>query len=118
MMLDALPEADETACEAVKYDVGKPRYDLVPWDALEEVVKVLNHGALKYNDRNWESGMDWSRMFAAGMRHDVAFWQKLEDEDPESGLPHLAHSICCRLFLLAYFLREEGNDDRPGWKLL
>jgi hypothetical protein len=99
--------------QAVKFDLGKPQYDLVPWDALEEVVKVLNYGAQKYDPRNWEKGMDWSRMFAAGIRHDVEFWQKLHDIDQESGLPHLAHGICCRLFLLSYWLRKVGKDDRP-----
>lgn len=110
-MLNALPEPGEPG--AVKFDLGKPKYDLVPWDALEVVVQVLNYGAEKYDPRNWEKGMDWSRMFGAGIRHDVEFWQKLIDIDPESGLPHLAHSICSRLFLLSYWLRQVGRDDRP-----
>lgn len=113
-MFDAMPEDnDATAREAVKFDLGKPRYDLVPWDALEEVVRVLNYGAQKYDPRNWEKGTAWSRMFSAGIRHDADFWQKLQDIDPESGLPHLAHGICCRLFLLSYWLRQVGKDDRP-----
>jgi len=40
-----------------KYDSGKPMYALVPADALEEVVKVLTAGAVKYNEpldeENW-----------------------------------------------------------------
>jgi len=95
-----------------KDDAEKLRYDLVPWDAVDEIVKVLTFGAGKYDDRNWESGMDWSRLIAAGFRHFTA-WAKGESRDPETGLSHLAHLGCCILFLLAYEKRKVGTDDRP-----
>ena len=38
--------------QGVKYDDEKPRYDLVPWNEFEEVVKVLSYGACKYDDTN------------------------------------------------------------------
>lgn len=98
--------------EGVKFDTGKLRYDLMPHDALEEYVGVLTYGAAKYADRNWEAGMDWSRLYAAALRHLTSWW-KGHDIDDESGLPHLAHVLCCINFLLAYQLREAGKDDRP-----
>jgi hypothetical protein len=97
-----------------KYDTGKPRYALLPWDAIEEVAKVMTYGAAKYDDRNWERGMSWDRPFSAAMRHLVAFWQKREDLDPESGCYHLASAACNILFLLAFQLRGVGEDNRPG----
>jgi Domain of unknown function (DUF5664) len=96
----------------VKYDIGKLPWYLLPGDALEEVVKVLDFGARKYRERNWEVGMKWSRCFGACMRHMWAYW-KGEDNDPETGLSHLAHAMCCVMFLLAYHLRKVGEDDRP-----
>ena len=42
----------------MKYDSGKPRYDLLPPELLEEAAKVLTFGAQKYEPRNWEAGMD------------------------------------------------------------
>lgn len=33
----------------IKYDQGKLRYDLLPWSAVAEVVKVLGYGAAKYS---------------------------------------------------------------------
>ena len=98
--------------EGVKYDAGKLRYDLMPHDALAEYVGVLTYGSAKYSARNWEAGMDWSRMYAAALRHLTSWWQG-EDADPESGHPHLAHALCCISFLLAYQLRKKGTDDRP-----
>ena len=96
-----------------KDDKQKLPYHLVPWDAVDEVVDVLRIGAAKYAERNWEKGMDWSRMFSAACRHLKAFWLG-EDCDPETGKSHLAHAACCALMLLAYYLRQKGTDDRPS----
>jgi hypothetical protein len=84
-----------------KFDAGKLDYTLVPWDGLEEIVKVLEFGAKKYARENWrfvEFGE--TRYMAAAFRHLIAY-QNNEDVDPETGLSHLAHAGCCLLFLLA-----------------
>jgi hypothetical protein len=54
---------------ADNYDAGKLRYDLLPPDALEELVRVYTVGAEKYAERNWEKGMAWCRAFGSLMRH-------------------------------------------------
>lgn len=105
-----LPE--EKRMEGRKDDQGKPRMELLPGDALNEIAKVLSFGAAKYTSRNWERGMKWGRPFGALMRHMWAWWQG-EDKDAETGLSHLAHAACCILFLLSYELRKTGEDDRP-----
>jgi hypothetical protein len=98
--------------EGHKFDAGKLPWHLLPPDALEEIVRVLEFGANKYGDRNWEGGMAWNRPFAALMRHMWAWWRG-EDRDPETGITHLAHAGCCILFLLAYERRGVGDDNRP-----
>ena len=97
----------------IKHDDGKLPYHLLPWDAIRDVVRVLKFGASKYGDRNWERGMDYSRLFSAAQRHLTTWFQEREDNDGETGISHLAHAGCCVLFLLAYSLRGIGNDDRP-----
>lgn len=97
--------------EGLKFDEGKVRLDLLPFDALTEVAKVLTHGANKYGDRNWEKGMKWGRLLGAALRHLFA-WARREDLDPETGLSHLAHAACSVLFLLTYTLRGIDGDDR------
>lgn len=97
--------------EGVKYDEGKARYDLLPPDSLEELVKVFTIGAKKYEDRNWEKGMAWGRVFAAMMRHAWAWWRG-ETLDPENGQHHLASVAWCAIVLLAYDMRKIGTDTR------
>lgn len=80
-----------------KYDVGKPRWDLVPMGELEEVVKVMTFGAAKYADNGWKA-VDKERYIAALMRHVVAY-QCGEKFDRDSGLAHMAHIQCNALFI-------------------
>ena len=97
--------------EGRKDDADKLPWDLLPADAVEEIVKALDFGARKYAAHNWCNGMRWGRVFAALMRHMWAWWGG-EDKDPETGLSHLAHAGCCCLFLLAFEKRGVGKDDR------
>lgn len=73
--------------------VNKRRWDLLPWESVEEMVKVLEHGAKKYNDNNWRAEPYWrpSTPFASMMRHIIARFVFGELLDPESGLLHTAH---------------------------
>lgn len=96
---------------AIKFDGNKPRMELLPPEALEEIALVLNFGASKYQEHNWRKGMAYSRLLGAALRHIVAYIGG-EDKDPESGLSHLAHAGCCIMFLLTYEKKNLGNDDR------
>lgn len=100
--------------EAVKDDDNKPRYDLLPPNALSELVAVYTMGAKKYAPRNWEKGLRWGRVFAALMRHAWAWWSG-ESRDHESGLNHMAHVAWCALALAEYDMspKNMGEDDRP-----
>lgn len=83
-----------------KDDQGKLRWDLLPWDAVKEIARVLMHGSQRYGDNNWKHVPEaHNRYFSAAMRHIVA-WQLGETHDPDTHLPHLAHACCCLLFLL------------------
>jgi hypothetical protein len=96
----------------VKYDGDKIRLDLFSPVAFFGTSGILTYGALKYRPRNWEVGMDWSRPFAAMLRHMMAFWLG-EDTDPESGLLHVDHAACCIMFLQDYVRTHKEYDDRP-----
>lgn len=83
----------------MKFDQDKPDYSLVPFEVLDEVVKVLTYGANKYDRFNWEFVED-KRYQAAALRHISAYMQG-EMLDQESGYEHLAHAICNLMFLMA-----------------
>lgn len=106
-MEEKLKRQDELIMEdkklGMKYDSGKLRYDLIPPEILEELAKILTHGANKYGDNNWkllEDPMD--RYYAALMRH-LQEWRKGNsiDED-DSGELHLSHALANIAFLV-YF---------------
>jgi hypothetical protein len=99
--------------EGRKDDQGKARYDLLPPEALDDLVQVYTQGAVKYAARNWEKGIKWGRIFGAIMRHLWAFWRG-EDHDPESGLPHPAHAAWGCLALLQFMRTHRNLDDRPA----
>jgi hypothetical protein len=100
-------EANYDPPEGRKYDTGKPDYTLLPWDAVEEVVRVLDFGAKKYARDNWKHVDNAeTRYLAAAFRH-LAAYARGERCDPETSISHLAHAACCVLFLLSL----EKTDD-------
>ena len=112
--IDKLVNGSATG-QATKFDDGKPRWDLLPYDALNAVTRVMMHGAGKYGDRNWLQGGPWGRFYAATFRHLTA-WFLGENNDPDSGESHIAHACCNILFLLTYILRGLGDDNRDKLK--
>ena len=92
-----------------KFDGGKPMYGLLPPRALRATVDVLTFGAQKYEIDNWKFVEDSERRyFDAAQRHLWA-WKEGESTDRESGLHHLAHAICCLMFLYEH--------DRADWPM-
>lgn len=79
--------------EGKKYDEGKPRWDLLPLELMEDVVKIYTFGAEKYGVNTWQNLPDaYNRYKAAMFRHLVEF-EKGQKTDMESGLSHLAHMV-------------------------
>lgn len=83
----------------MKYDSDKPMYNLLPAGAINSLAEVLTFGAKKYAPNSWQhvpNGLE--RYRAALLRHTFAM-QAGELIDPESGLPHSAHAMCCCAFI-------------------
>lgn len=94
--------------EAVKHDTGKLRYDLLPFAAVDRIVRVLNFGAGKYAPNNWQRLPDFEERYIAAMFRHLSAHQQGELTDAESGLSHLSHAACCMMFLLW----KENEDER------
>lgn len=89
-----------------KHDSNKPRYSLLPTGTVNQVVQVLEYGAVKYEIDNWQRVPSArTRYYDAAMRH-IDDWWNGSEIDEESSLPHLAHAICCLLFLLWFDEQE------------
>lgn len=96
-----------------RYNSDKPDLSLIPLCTLEDEARVWMHGKKKYNAWNWAKGMPWSVPLACALRHLSAF-QRGEDIDPESGLPHIAHAMCNLRMLTLYAQTYPEGDDRPS----
>jgi hypothetical protein len=117
-VLEVTVESTKTDLEpdqALKFDSGKPRMELLPTGPLLAISRVLTKGAVKYSPHNWRRGFEWSRLIGAAMRH-LFLWSAGEDKDPETGESHLAHAGCCILFLLEHEAKGLGVDDRHKYE--
>jgi Domain of unknown function (DUF5664) len=88
------------------------RYDLIPAEPLRLLARHFGQGCIKYEDRNWEQGMPFSRLFAALNRHLWQFWAG-EDVDAETGSPHLTAVAWHAFALVEYLATHPEMDDRP-----
>ena len=85
-----------------KSDEGKLRFSLLPWDALEKVVEVLEYGAEKYGEKNWQKTEDgYCRYIDAAYRHLKSIMRGF-DFDDESDLLHIAHAAASLLFAVHF----------------
>lgn len=107
-MINEIEKSQDPNCSGGrKFDGGKPRFGLVPMNALSAVARVLTAGAVKYEPGNWRRVPDANnRYFDAAMRHMVS-WKLGEKFDPETGENHLAHALCCLMFILEKDLHTE-----------
>ena len=95
--------------EGKKFDTDKLDYSLMPWRAVDEVVKVLMLGAAKYQRDNWKKVPNGMRRYAAAAYRHINAMMEGEWRDVESGLPHAAHAVCCLIFIL--WLGDETPTD-------
>jgi len=85
--------------QAAKSDAGKPRPTLVPVSLIRAVTAIREYGCAKYHDpENWRK-VEPQRYRDALYRHWLAYLSG-EENDPESGLPHLWHMACNAAFLI------------------
>lgn len=93
----------------LKYDEGKPRMWLLPFQALVEVARVLTFGAFKYVPNSWQEVENAEERYANALLRHIASIQAGETYDSESGLLHWSHVGCNALFLIWFALQKENN---------
>lgn len=97
----------------MKETIGKLRWSLVPYESLEEVVRVLEFGAAKYSPDNWKT-VEPKAYLDAVQRHLVEIMKHgIHARDAESGLHHAAHMTTDALFLVWFSLQEKEEPKEP-----
>lgn len=113
----ALKASDERKApgEALRYDDGKSRVDLIDPNFILALGDHYQRGAKKYAERNWEKGMLFSRCYASAQRHLLAFWAG-EDTDAETGTLHVV-AVAWNMAAIHHYMNDpalrEKFDDRP-----
>ena len=87
--------------------VGKGRFDLMYTQMMFRLARHYEAGALKYADRNWEKGMEFSVYVDAAKRHMEKYVAGWNDED------HLAAAIWNLAALMFMEERMPALDDLP-----
>lgn len=98
--------------------VGSGKLPLHLWPETATALGCLAFldGMLKYGRSNFRAvGVRSSIYYDAARRH-LNKWFEGEDNDPDSGLPHLAHLLACVAIIVDAQAAGKLNDDRlyPG----
>jgi hypothetical protein len=95
---------------------GKPKLSMLfeASDALIGVTRVLEFGANKYERGGWKNAdrYNTTEIIDSLLRHTLAYMDG-EDNDPDSGLPHVDHITANALFL-GVMARKPEKDNRNG----
>lgn len=106
--------ATYTGPQAVNYDQGKPKIDLLLTPAALPIAEALTYGAHKYpDDFNYlhGDGLSYRRNASSMIRH-IVKWLCGENIDSESGIHHLGHVGARVVMALNLVLLNKGIDDR------
>ena len=106
---DSDPDRTGAHEPGAKLDAGKPMAGLFAQDfprALKKIIEVVTFGAIKYTPSGWLRVPDAERRYKDAL-HRHLLEMEIEELDPDSSLPHLAHAAWNVLALLELKLRKE-----------
>lgn len=106
-----LASKKENVSKGLKFDAEKVPLDLIPYDALVEIGKVLQAGEKKYGTANWSNGIEMRRLLAAAMRH-LGQFNNGENIDEETQTLHIANAATNLLFAIWMFKNRPDLDNR------
>lgn len=85
---------------------NKGRFDLLPFDALQELAKVFEKGASKYSPRNWEKGIGVEVFLDSAARH---LHKAISGHTDEPHLPMAMWNIACAIQTAVWIERGERD---------
>ena len=95
-----------------KEELGKPKWFMMPWEALEYVVRVFEYGAMPHKYKKpftYRAGIPISELWSSAIRHLIEFHQG-KDIDEESSCHSLALCAGNCLMMLAAIHKKKFDD--------
>ena len=99
---DHRKNVEEEIVEGRKDDKNKTDWSFLPIQALAGVAEILKKGS--------QTGIKFSKIYGAIIRHLSAWFFNLENKDTGSGEHHLCHIIANCIMLLTYIDKKEFDD--------
>lgn len=98
---------------AERHNQNKLRWNLVDFKSVEEMLKVLEFGAVRYAPDNWKKGLNKEEILESTQRHLVELFNNNTIDD-DSKLHHMGHIMCNAMFYLFHerngtFVKERNN---------
>jgi hypothetical protein len=90
-----------------------PIWQVLPRWVILLVGRVMQVGAAKYGAFNYRSSNVWAMTYVDAIERHMQLWQDGEDDDPETGVSHLAHVMAGCAILLDAQANKRLGDDRP-----
>jgi hypothetical protein len=98
--------------------IGSDKLPLHLWPETATAMGCLGllDGMLKYGRSNFRAIGVRATIYTDAVKRHVNRWLEGEDNDPDSGLPHMAHALACLAIIVDAQAAGKLNDDRqyPG----
>lgn len=83
-------EDSEKSGKKNDFQDGKLRWDLLPLEEIEDIVKLYTAGSIKYGDNNWQGLENGYQRYKAAMLRHLLEYEKGNKIDEETKVNHLA----------------------------
>lgn len=88
---------------------GKLRWDLLPLEEIEDIVKVYTVGSKKYGVNTWQKLPDGIERYKAALLRHLVEYEKGNTIDEETGCKHLAQVAWNAIAMLYLSKREKDS---------
>lgn len=101
-----------TKIKGIKNDFKdhKLRWDLLPLQEIEDIVKVYTAGAEKYGPNKWQYLDDGYNRYKAALFRHLLEYEKGNEIDEETGCKHLAQVVWNAIAML-YYSKQKGKEN-------
>lgn len=92
----------------------KLRWDLLPLEEIEDIVKVYTAGSIKYGDNNWQNLENGYQRYKAAMLRHLLEYEKGNTIDEDTGCHHLAQvawNAIAMLWISKHTFRKATVED-------